>query len=137
MLALGTAWFVLLPLLLLRLAGSPGLRPPLRGPLALALAGPLFGAGLPLDPTRRLVVAGAYRHVRNPQALAMLAMSAAEALAVDAAALLLLPVLTLGYLLAVGPGEERQLAAAFGPEYLRYRAQVRKWLPRRRPYQAP
>jgi protein-S-isoprenylcysteine O-methyltransferase Ste14 len=133
-----------------------GTRPAPRGPLALTLAALLFGAGLvlalhggwllvsrglgtplPLDPTRRLVVAGAYRHVRNPQALAMLAMSAAEALAVDAAVLLLLPVLTLGYLLLVGPGEERRLAAAFGPEYLRYRAQVRKWLPRRLPYQGP
>jgi len=29
------------------------------------------------------------------------------------------------------------LAAAFGPEYLRYRAQVRRWLPGRRPYQGP
>ncbi len=108
--------------------------------LALALgAGYLLvvrgrGTPLPLDPTRALVVAGPYRHVRNPQAIAMVLLSSAEALALDAALPALLPVLTLVYLASTARWEERQLTAAFGAPYLHYRRHVRKWLPRLRPY---
>jgi protein-S-isoprenylcysteine O-methyltransferase Ste14 len=144
----GSGWLVVLPAgLLYWEAGRllPGLR---RGPVA-GLS--LFGAGaglalwagyylirhgqgtpLPLDPPQRLVTAGPYRFVRNPQGIAMTLMATGEAVAADSALLWLLPPLTVLYLEAlVGPLEARQLARDFGPEYRAYAARVPKWLPRR------
>jgi protein-S-isoprenylcysteine O-methyltransferase Ste14 len=89
------------------------------------------GTPLPLDPTRRLVTSGPYRVVRNPQAIAMMLMVAGEVLAVRSRRLWLLVPLTLVYLeVLVGPWEERQLHARHGRQYLTYRRQVRKWIPR-------
>lgn len=91
------------------------------------------GTLAPWDPTRRLVVVGPYRHVRNPMISAVAAMLAGETLFFLSArvALWLLAFLALNhtfFLLVEEPG----LAGRFGDEYRRYRAAVPRWLPRRR-----
>lgn len=92
-----------------------------------------FGRGtpLPMDPTCRLVTCGPYRHVRNPQAIAMVLMVSGEILVVRSAFLWLLLPATLAYLeLLVGPWEEWQLTRDFGASYITYATRVRKWVPR-------
>jgi protein-S-isoprenylcysteine O-methyltransferase Ste14 len=92
------------------------------------------GTPFPLDPPRRLVTNGPYRFVRNPQAIAMVLMTAGETLTIRSSLLWLMLPLTIIYLEAlVGPLEARQLASDFGSEYQAYVAQVAKWLPRRQP----
>jgi protein-S-isoprenylcysteine O-methyltransferase Ste14 len=91
------------------------------------------GTPTPAAPTSRLVVTGAYRHVRNPMYVAAAAVIAGEGL------LLSQPILLLGaavYLTALATlvrlVEEPRLRERFGPDYDAYRAQVRGWVPRLR-----
>lgn len=145
----GSAWLVLLPAGLLAAERGPSwpefrLLPITLAGLALfALGWGLacwagycliqYGRGtpLPLDPPRRLVVCGPYRWVRNPQAIAIVLMSAGEVVALRSSLLWIMIPLTLAYLeWLVGPWEERQLTRDFGAEYGAYTRRVRKWLPR-------
>lgn len=94
------------------------------------------GTPLPLDTARRLVIAGPYRHVRNPMAM----FGFAQALGIG---LWLRSPGTLVYTAAgmaiwqflARPWEEADLERRFGEPYRRYRAAVRCWLPRLWPYQ--
>jgi len=90
------------------------------------------GTLAPWDPTRRLVVAGPYRHVRNPMISAVCTMLAGEALFFHSARigawLLLFVAINHTYFLLL---EEPGLVARFGEEYERYRAAVPRWIPRR------
>ncbi len=94
------------------------------------------GTPLPLDTARKLVVAGLYRHVRNP--MAALSFLQGQATAVihgsPAVALYVLVGMFIWQYLA-RPWEERDLAERFGGEYERYRANVRCWVPRLEPYE--
>jgi protein-S-isoprenylcysteine O-methyltransferase Ste14 len=98
------------------------------------------GTPLPLDPPRRLVIAGPYQYVRNPMYVAAILVLLGQAMLYAAASLLWY---ALGFALAVQAlvvgYEERTLARRFGADYADYRAAVGRWLPRRlRPYkQAP
>jgi protein-S-isoprenylcysteine O-methyltransferase Ste14 len=102
---------------------------------ALAMHGD--GTPLPLDPTRRLVVRGPYRWVRNPMAVAGIGQGVAVGLILGSP-------IVVGYALAgalvwqllVRPWEEAELLARFGTPYAEYRAAVRCWLPRRHPVTA-
>jgi protein-S-isoprenylcysteine O-methyltransferase Ste14 len=90
------------------------------------------GTLAPWDPTRRLVVVGPYRRVRNPMISAVVAMLAGEAMffASTRVALWLLVVLAVNhayFLLVEEPGLEHR----FGDDYRRYREAVPRWLPRR------
>lgn len=91
------------------------------------------GTLAPWDPTRRLVVVGPYRHVRNPMITAVGTMLAGEALFFQSmrigAWLLLFAAINHTYFLLL---EEPGLVARFGEEYERYRKAVPRWLPRRR-----
>lgn len=95
------------------------------------------GTLAPWDPTRRLVVAGPYRHVRNPMISGVAAMLAGEALLFRSLHLAawcgLFVALNHAYFLL---SEEPGLARRFGAEYLRYRERVPRWLPRLRPWRA-
>ena len=92
------------------------------------------GTPLPLDGTRRLVVRGPYRHIRNPMVTTAVAQMAGVSLMLGSRIILL-------YALAAGliwqwllrPREERYLATSFGAAYEDYRRQVRCWIPRLRP----
>jgi len=93
------------------------------------------GTPLPLDCTRELVVAGPYRYVRNPMAIAGLDQGAAVGLYLGSPSVL-------AYVLAglliwnfgVRPGEEADLEVRFGEAYGAYRRRVRCWRPRLRGY---
>jgi protein-S-isoprenylcysteine O-methyltransferase Ste14 len=105
------------------------------GALALScvLAFALLGRGTPapFDPPRRLVVRGPYKVVRNPMYLGATMALAGAALLYRSPAL---AAYALTFLLAMHAFvvwyEEPTLRATFGPEYDRYRAEVRRWWPR-------
>lgn len=93
------------------------------------------GTPLPLDGPRRLVVAGPYRFVRNPMAVAGLGQGAMVGLYFGSISIFL-------YVLAGGliwnywvrPIEEDHLLEIFGQPFAHYQQHVRCWLPRLRPY---
>ncbi len=90
------------------------------------------GTLAPWDPTRRLVVGGPYRHVRNPMITAVLMVLGGEAALFGSLPLLLwcLAFFALNhafFCLREEPGLERK----FGDEYLDYKRHVPRWLPRR------
>lgn len=97
-----------------------------------------LGTPAPVFPTRRLVVTGLYRYVRNPMYVAVVSMIAGQGLALGNA-------LVLGYAAAVWLAfhvfvvgyEERALRRAFGEEYERFRAAVPRWIPRLTPCRRP
>ena len=93
------------------------------------------GTLAPWDPTSRLVVAGPYRHVRNPMISGVLAILVGEA-----ALFASMPLLVwFGAALLVNAiyfplFEEPGLRKRFGAEYEAYCANVPRWLPRLRPW---
>jgi len=94
------------------------------------------GTLAPWDPTARLVVAGPYRHVRNPMISGVLAVLLGEAALFGS-----LPLLVwFGAVFALNAiyfplVEEPGLRERFGEDYERYRANVPRWLPRLRPWE--
>ncbi len=96
------------------------------------------GTPLPLDTARRLVIRGAYRHVRNPMAMTSLAQGAAIGVWLGSPAVLAYVVAGAAlWQFVARPWEERDLVARFGAEYEAYRGAVRCWVPRVRPYVPP
>ena len=94
------------------------------------------GTIMPWDPTQRLVVAGPYRHVRNPMISSVLFMVAGQALiwgsALTAALAAFFFVVNHFYFIY---SEEPGLIKRFGDSYRTYKANVPRWLPRLRSYQ--
>ncbi len=89
------------------------------------------GTPAPWDPPRRLVVAGPYRHVRNPMIISVLLMLAAEALLWRSLALAVWwGIFFLGNCLYFPLVEEPGLVNRFGDDYREYRANVPCWIPR-------
>ena len=96
------------------------------------------GTPLPADATRSLVVAGPYRHVRNPMAIGSFAQGIAVGLFLgspSATAYALAGAAGWNYL--VRPWEEFDLEQRFGPPYAAYRDSVRCWIPQLQPYEPP
>jgi protein-S-isoprenylcysteine O-methyltransferase Ste14 len=93
------------------------------------------GTLAPWDPTRRLVVQGPYRHVRNPMITAVLTILAGEALLFGSTAI----AIWFGVFFAVNAlyfplSEEPGLRRRFGAEYDEYARNVPRWIPRLRPW---
>jgi protein-S-isoprenylcysteine O-methyltransferase Ste14 len=93
------------------------------------------GTIAPWDPTSRLVVAGPYRHVRNPMISGVLAVLLGEAALFGSLGVLLwfagvLTVNAVYFPLVEEPGLRRR----FGSDYEEYRTNVPRWLPRLRPW---
>ncbi|HET6922881.1 MAG TPA: isoprenylcysteine carboxylmethyltransferase family protein [Anaeromyxobacteraceae bacterium] len=98
------------------------------------------GTPAPVAPPRRLVVVGFYRYVRNPMYLGFFAgwlglwvvfgRANLAAIAVASAAVL-------GTTVFVRLYEEPTLRRTFGEEYQDYCRNVRRWLPRLRPWDGP
>ena len=93
------------------------------------------GTLAPWDPTRRLVVVGPYRYVRNPMISGVLAILIGETLAFWSGALLVWTALVFALNAIYMPlVEEPGLSQRFGADYDRYREHVRRWVPRLRPW---
>lgn len=93
------------------------------------------GTPAPWAPPHKLVVAGPYRHVRNPMITGVLLMLAAESLLFGSWPIvgwMLVFFLVHGVYLArmEEPGLERR----FGEDYRRYKANVPRWIPRVSPW---
>ncbi|CAM3685304.1 isoprenylcysteine carboxylmethyltransferase family protein [Nocardiopsis gilva] len=109
------------------------LLPGLAAALEFARAG--GGTPLPYDPPKRLVTTGPYAYVRNPMQLSVVVAY------IGCAVLTAEPRLLIGALVgfAYGAGiaswhEGDQLQSVFGASWARYRAAVRPWAPRARPW---
>jgi protein-S-isoprenylcysteine O-methyltransferase Ste14 len=94
------------------------------------------GTPLPSSMANRLVIAGPYRWVRNPMAIAGIVQGVAVGLLLSSwlvVAYALAGSLVWNY--AIRPLEEKDLDERFGDEFRRYAAAVRCWIPRvpRRP----
>lgn len=93
------------------------------------------GTIMPWDPTRRLLIAGLYRHVRNPMILSLILLQVGEALLFASWGIALLALLnflvnTVYFIFSEEPG----LKERFGDEYVEYTKHVRRWIPRLRPW---
>lgn len=95
------------------------------------------GTPLPLDHAEKLVIAGPYRYVRNPMALSGIGQGLAVALFLGS------PLVALYALMGSAiwqfifkPLEEDDLERRFGPPFVKYREEVRCWLPRTSAYQS-
>ena len=93
------------------------------------------GTPAPWAPPQKLVVRGPYRHVRNPMLTSVNVMLVAESLLLGswylAGWMLVFFLLnTVFFIFFEEPGLERR----FGEDYRRYRANVPRWIPRRRPW---
>jgi protein-S-isoprenylcysteine O-methyltransferase Ste14 len=93
------------------------------------------GTLAPWDPTVALVVAGPYRHVRNPMMKGVFAILAGEAVALGS------PVLVCWFAGFVAVNvcyvplvEEKGLEKRFGDVYREYKAHVPRWIPRISPW---
>lgn len=101
--------------------------------LVMALAGQ--GTPLPMDSPRRLVLRGPYAYVRNPMAMAGLGQGFSVAVVLGSWSVLAYALLgTYLWNCVVRPVEEDDLERHFGAEFVRYRQEVRCWLPRRTPF---
>ncbi len=96
------------------------------------------GTPAPWEPPPRLVIRGAYRHVRNPMITSVLAILLGESLALGSIYILIwfgvFFVMNNFYFIFI---EEPGLVRRFGGEYIDYKRHVPRWVPRRRPYGGP
>ena len=151
------AMTVLLPAVLIYAQGGPVIGFGLAAPLAalVVLAGAALvtvGLGLihrtvslfaavgrgtlaPWDPTRRLVVRGPYRHVRNPMITGVLSVLLGEGLVLGSVSILVAGAIFFAVNATYIPlVEERGLIERFGDSYLAYKRNVPRWIPRLRPW---
>jgi len=95
------------------------------------------GTLAPWDPPKKLVVVGLYRRVRNPMYVGVLTLVAGWALLLTSPLLATYTgILAIGFHLRVITYEEPWLAEQFGDSWYRYRAGVRRWWPRLKPWKA-
>ena len=89
------------------------------------------GTPLPAAMPNRLVIAGPYRFVRNPMAIAGIAQGVAVGLMLSSWLVVAYAIAgSLVWNFAVRPHEEADLEARFGDAFRRYRSSVRCWWPR-------
>ncbi|MDR2396593.1 MAG: isoprenylcysteine carboxylmethyltransferase family protein [Puniceicoccales bacterium] len=89
------------------------------------------GTAAPWDPPQKLVIAGPYCHVRNPMITSVLIMLIAESLLLGSWHIF-------GWFIAFFLGntvyfpffEEKDLEKRFGEDYLQYKRNVPRWIPR-------
>ena len=99
-----------------------------------------FGNGTlaPWNPPIKLVIRGPYRHVRNPMISSVVAVLLGEALFFQSWPLAAWTVLFFGVHLIYFPMiEEKGLIKRFGNDYLIYKANVPRWIPRIHPWPGP
>lgn len=90
------------------------------------------GTPLPAETARELVIAGPYRFVRNPMAVAGALQTAGVGLVVGSWMVVAIALAgALAWDLVIRPVEEADLAARFGEPYRQYTERVRCWIPAR------
>jgi protein-S-isoprenylcysteine O-methyltransferase Ste14 len=93
------------------------------------------GTLAPWDPTRKLVVRGPYRRVRNPMISGVGLVLLGEAALLGSTAILAeLGLFALANALWMPLVEEPGLVTRFGSDYVEYRRAVPRWIPRRTPW---
>lgn len=148
-----TAFFLVIPAVLAWAERRLGLSwPPLDSPLVKAVAAVVFviaagfalwscvtmalvghGTPLPSETARDLVVAGPYKWVRNPMALAGVVQTACVGLLFGSWLVVVVALAgAVAWNVVIRPGEEADMAQRFGAPYLDYTANVRCWVPVRR-----
>ena len=96
-----------------------------------------LGTPAPIAPTKTLVVTGSYRFVRNPMYVAVLALIFGQGLWFGSGGVLAWGLLVwLTVHVFVLTYEEPTLSSDYGEQYDRYRANVRRWIPRLTPWRA-
>ncbi|MDG4861889.1 isoprenylcysteine carboxylmethyltransferase family protein, partial [Streptomyces sp. T-3] len=94
-----------------------------------------LGTPAPVAPTEHLVITGAYRYVRNPMYVAVVALVLAQGMVLSRPLLLGYGGLAWAVMATfVRIYEEPTLGRQFGAEYEAYRGAVRGWLPGLRGY---
>ncbi len=93
------------------------------------------GTLAPWSPTKKLVITGLYRYVRNPMILGVLIVLIGEALSLWSKGILIWAgsffiINTIYFIIS----EEPDLEKRFGDEYREYKKHVSRWLPRLTPY---
>ena len=97
----------------------------------------LLGKGTlaPWDPTKKLVVVGLYRFMRNPMYISVLIVVFGWSLYFLSPILLLYDVaLAIGFHIRIVRNEEPLLKQQFGEQWEIYAQEVPRWLPRRTPW---
>jgi protein-S-isoprenylcysteine O-methyltransferase Ste14 len=105
-----------------------------------AVAMSVHGEGTPLPSAmaRRLVIAGPYRHVRNPMAVSGIAQGMAVGLILGSWLVVVYALVgSLFWNAVIRPLEEADLEERFGAVYAGYRDEVPCWRPRLRAHGAP
>jgi protein-S-isoprenylcysteine O-methyltransferase Ste14 len=93
------------------------------------------GTLAPWDPPRKLVVRGIYRYVRNPMISGVLFILLGEAAIFGSLALLVWFLVFFAFQAIYMPlVEERGFARRFGEDYLVYKRNVPRWIPRLTPW---
>jgi protein-S-isoprenylcysteine O-methyltransferase Ste14 len=94
------------------------------------------GTPAPVAPTETLVVSGLYRYVRNPMYIAVVSIIVGQAMLLGSSSLLgYAAIVWLMFHLFVLAYEEPTMRRSHGDSYAAYRANVRRWLPRIRPWE--
>jgi protein-S-isoprenylcysteine O-methyltransferase Ste14 len=94
-----------------------------------------LGTPAPVMPPKHLVVTGFYRYVRNPMYVAVTALIVGQGLLFGSVAVLEYgAIVWAAFFLFVLGYEEPVLGEQFPEEYRRYRANVRRWIPRATPW---
>jgi protein-S-isoprenylcysteine O-methyltransferase Ste14 len=95
------------------------------------------GTPIPYDPPQKLVTSGMYRYCANPMQLSCVLVMVVWAGVLQNGWLLLAAAVSLVYSAGIAEWDEGQdLERRFGANWKHYRAEVRSWLPRWRPYHA-
>lgn len=93
------------------------------------------GTPAPVAPTRRLIVSGAYRHVRNPMYVSVVSLIIGQAVLFGSPTLLGYAAVVWALFHAfVRVYEEPTLRSQYGDAYDNYSAHVARWWPRWRPW---
>jgi protein-S-isoprenylcysteine O-methyltransferase Ste14 len=96
------------------------------------------GTLAPWNPTQKLVVQGVYRHVRNPMISGVMFILLGEAvLAASLPLLIWFGIFVLANAVYIPLVEEPGLMKRFGDDYLAYKRNVPRWVPRVRGWEGP
>lgn len=93
------------------------------------------GTIMPWDPTKKLVIAGLYMYVRNPMILSIIIIQIGEAFIFGSIGIGIMVIInfltnTIFFIYSEEPG----LIKRFGKEYVEYKKNVPRWIPRLKPW---